>query len=83
MIMNKAGTDINPRDKYGWTPLRAAAMGGHSQICSLIKDKIQENAAAQSDAEESSEEEESNESESGEESNEESGSSTSNSDDSD
>ena len=42
MILNKAGTDINPSDNGGWTPLHCAAKHGHKEICKFIVDKLDE-----------------------------------------
>ena len=49
MMMNKVGTEINPSDNEGTTPLHAAAGGGHLLICSMIMEKIQEKIPADKD----------------------------------
>ena len=34
-----AGTDVNVKDKYGYTPLHKAALNGHKEIAELLIDK--------------------------------------------
>jgi ankyrin repeat protein len=42
MIVDKAGTNINPSDNRGWTPLHCAAANGHKEMCKFIVDKVDE-----------------------------------------
>ena len=37
----ESGDVINPRNAQGFTPLHAAARGGHLQLCNAIQEKIQ------------------------------------------
>jgi len=32
-----AGTDVNAKNKYGWTPLHHAASWGHKEIADLLR----------------------------------------------